>query len=456
MSRNLVVAIVLVAVMSAGCGGGGDGPADSGSDADTSIVAGSGGSAEEDDPVVLGSPTAESDSGIVSGSETDDGTDGGADGGGDSQVDEEAVGDRWGWCADWAGVRARDAAVLAADAAVAEARRARFSAESSFESARAEAAHETARDALSAAEAALENAQSAWEDALESAKDAAVANNDEEAYLAAEIVLAVIHDQFWFDQIKQKVLEAPETIISPQIASVTSEYHIAHTWFYGASQNSPSSRAAAVRQAAEVAGEVGFPEAPVWAAAAVAAEAAADAEIFHNWTYVVVRDPETPGTYLSETYWVAEAARAEQWAAAAEDAVWVYYNATDSKTRQDAAAWAARIHSESPQFSWFFPGQSYMDDIPSPPPAPPQSVSDVLEGIASASPAASTGAVDGDVPAPAEEAPAAAARPTPSPEQLALRPLSASAEAADRSSFESFEQIRASLSNAILRDLCDG
>ena len=454
MSRNLVVAIVLVALVSAGCGGSGDGPADSGSDADTSIIAGSGGTTGEDDLGVRGSPDADDNAAIVSGSDPDV-TD---DAGGDSQADEEAVGDRWGWCANWAGVQAEAASVLAAEIALAEAWEALSAAGSEFDQARAEAAFETAGEVLSGAEAALGSAQSAWEAALERAKDEAVADNNEDAFLAADVAIAVLDGQAEsFDQFGRSwvgVLDAPRTVVSPQIATATRQFLFAHqAWFGAIRRQDPPTSLMRIREAAEAVAEVGYVDAPLWGAMAVAAEAAFETEMFFNEVQEMSGDmsagfePEITDSSPSGTFWADEAATAAEWAAAAGDALWVHYSTLDPRTRQEAGAWAASIASEAPNFRF----ANSDGDLPSPA-SPPDTVSDALMAFESVSKALAELARSAGGPAPdvLGEPRADASL------DAAWWITSRSASRADSSFRRALESISVGLSNAIIADLCSG
>lgn len=366
MRRNLAVAIVLLAVIMAGCGGGGDGPAESGSEPDTATATATAGSQNTDSPVATNDqedaePTPAPTAAVES----------------DSQADEVVVGDRWAWCADWAAIGRYNGSVSAAERALDRAEIARSAADSDFEKARAKADYDDARDAIDAAETAQENALSVLENALNEAQSAAIAADDEIAYIAADIGKAAIdyHNLIGDptrNRLRKSVSEAPSTVLSLPIATMTELYLL--IWI----QPDSSKEIEALRQATDAGFEAGYHEIPLWAAAAVAMEAAAEAWAFVRFAELRENNDDDD-LYFQQL--AAKAAKAEEWAAAAWDAVWVYYNTTNVKTREDAAAWAGQINSEAPGYHWLNVGGAYEADHPSPP-SHPQTVSDHLEATA--------------------------------------------------------------------------
>ena len=465
LNRNLVAIIVIVAMVLVGCGGGGDSPAVSESDTGPVIVGGSDSGSRDDDAGVVGSPDVEDSTAVVSGSETDATAD--ADGG--SRADGDAgLGDRWPWCWNWAAVQAQSERVSAELVVLLEKRDAFNATErpdaSSFEKARAEAAYQEAQDAYDAVESALERLKAGLDDALEQAQAAALANGDEDAYSAADIVLAMRQDQEQFrwssiaPVIAEKLAEAPQTVFQGQFGTVMSEILIAQSW-YDARESSQLDRARAANQAAVAATEVGYMDAPIWAAWAVAAVAASDATTF----LILAIGSERSDNSGSQTYWIDEAAKATEWAVAAADAVTFYYTAEDTETRQSAIEWAASIADEAPSFSRMNSGRHYTTDLPSPP-APPQAVTEAMRILAEREAAAANRSVGPDEPAPAE--PRAEEPPpvpiggtpipvqTPSPRELAIETITELAETTDRSSRNAYGTIGENLTAVIVTELC--
>ena len=337
---------------------------------------------------------------IISGSEVDITADGDA-----------GLGDRWVWCANLALMHAQKEAVSVAASVRYEMEDALDEIErsdaSSFDKARAETAYNEAYESWRTADSALERLEAELDDALAQTQAAALAANDEDAYSAADIAAEIVDPSaYWFSShaLRKRLADASETVLDNQHLMV----RVAE-----ALENVAPIGTQATHLAWSVVHfvEIGYMDEPIRAAWLVAAYA-------HRWAshYSRAVYNHEPDSSWSGTYWVEESAKAVEWAAAARDAVTVYYTAGDAGTRQDALGWADRIADEglveSRNFAHFPP------DLP-PPPAPPQTVSDFLSRIEIEPP---------------EQAIMALSQLTPSPWDLFYESVSGSAATAEDSS----------------------